>query len=162
MARIYDRLRNLKNKDVSRFTLDGNKKYAKVMSIYDGDTCDLAFYLENKIMRYKCRMAGYDAPELHTRHGKRTRDYLAHLCCGGTAVTPADYRTQHRKLFSDEQLQTNLDANNRLVFATFETNDKYGRPVVTIYQATLHRNPPKVLETKGSINGMMATFIDKL
>ena len=85
----YKSLRKLKHDGVKRFTLKGKEKFAKVPTVHDGDTCDVAFYagellsddstdsdsdtdnsdssntdkLESKFVRYKCRMSGYDAPE---------------------------------------------------------------------------------------------------
>ena len=154
-------LKNLKDKDVERFTLKGEEKYAKVVSIYDGDTLDLAFYQDdemNDLVRYKCRMSGYDAPEMDEEDGELTRDYLAHLCTGGDDVEPADFQGENDML-SKGDLQKKLDQNKRLVFAEFGREGKYGRPVVALSQTSSRGNPPK----KGkSINDMMTKFVHEL
>lgn len=158
----YSILRNLKGNEVQRFTLRGERKHAKVASIYDGDTLDLAFYRDDKmkhLVRYKCRMSGYDAPEMDEEDGELTRDYLAHLCTGGKVFKPVDFQNVNG-ILSKDQLQTKLDQSNRLVFAEFGREGKYGRPVVVLYQTSSRGNPPKI-ETE-LINDMMTKFVHEL
>ena len=159
----HSSLKNLKSDDVERFTLKGKEKYAKVVSIYDGDTCDLAFYLDddrNYLVRYKCRMSAYNAPKLKETNGELTRDYLAHLCTGGKAVEPENFRDQNETQTKDD-LQEKLDKSKRLVYAKFGREGKYGRPVITLYQTYTTGNPPRV-KNSNSINAMMTTFVDEL
>ena len=158
----YSSLKNLTHDSVERFTLKGEKKFAKVVSMYDGDTCDLAFYRDDEmdnLVRYKCRMSGYDAPELDDIDGELTRDYLSHLCAGGDAVEPEDFRDENGALTKDD-LQEELDNSSRLVYAEFGREGKYGRPVVTLYQTTTKGNPPQI--KLGSINDMMKQFVERL
>ena len=157
----HSALADLKDEDVKRFTLKGKEKYAKVVSIFDGDTLDLAFYNEmSRFVRYKCRMSGYDAPEMDEENGKLARDYLAHLCMGGNDVKPVVFKNGNSVL-SKDQLQTKLDKNKRLVSAQFGREGKYGRPVVTLYQTSSRGNPPNILLEK-SINDMMTKFVHEL
>ena len=156
----HSSLKNLKSNSVKRFTLKGKVKYAKVVSLYDGDTCDLAFYLDDDrkyLVRYKCRMSGYDAPELEETNGELTRDYLVHLCTGGDA----DNFHHRNKTLTEEGLQKKLDKSKRLVWAKFRREGKYGRPVVVLYQTSTRGNPPQVKDSN-SINDMMTTFVDEL
>jgi hypothetical protein len=85
-------LKTQKDDDVARFTFKGQRRYAKVVSVYDGDICDLVFYQDggmNNLVRYKCRMLDYNAPELNDNDvGKLTRDYFAWLCMGGDPIPP--------------------------------------------------------------------------
>ena len=153
----------MEDKDVKRFTLKGKERYAKVVSIYDGNTLDLAFYQDDltcRFFRFKCRMSDYNAPEMDEESGELTRDYLAHLCTGGDDVEPVDFKAQNDML-SKGDLQKKLDQNKRLVFAVFERERKYGRPVVTLYQTSSRGNPPNVLIEK-SINDMMTKFVHEL
>ena len=159
-------LKNLKEDSVERFTLKGEERYAKVVSVYDGDTLDLAFYQDDEVdnpIRYKCRMLGYDAPELDEINGELTRNYLAHLCTGGVAMKPADFRDQNGTLTKDD-LQKKLNKSKRLIYAEFEREGKYGRPVVTLYQTSPRGNPPRVRnkEEEDSINTMITEFVNEL
>ena len=80
-----EKLENITSKDIDRFTLDGKKVPVKVVSIHDGDTCDVVFELYSQYKeRLKCRMLNYDRPELKKgTNGKLARDYLANLVVGG-------------------------------------------------------------------------------
>jgi endonuclease YncB( thermonuclease family) len=46
------------------FTFNNCKTLAKVVDVYDGDTCTIVFFLNKQIIKYKCRMLGYDSPEM--------------------------------------------------------------------------------------------------
>ena len=172
----YDSLRELEHDDVKRFTLEGKEKFGKVLSVYDGDTCDVAFCttellsdddssdndmdcssnssdeLESTFVRYNCRMASYDAPELGKPNGKLSRDYLAHLCTGGKPDLDFD-----DDILTKKELQDKLNESKALVFAKFAKEGKYGRPVVTLYQTKGTKTPRK--SKQQSINHMMWEFV---
>ncbi|CAB4003105.1 Hypothetical predicted protein [Paramuricea clavata] len=177
---LYHANLKLKNNSVPRFTLKTLKRYAKVVSVYDGDTCDLVFYQDeqqlnlNEPVRYKCRMLDYNAPELEEKpSGELARGYLTHLCTGGNAQT---YNAGN--LRTEKRVQQKLDNNeDSLVYAEFGGPGKYGRQLVTLYQtlkeednssdksscdfvASPDDDPPGYENT--SINSMMAQYIDML
>ena len=140
-------LHKVKDKDVRRFTLEGIKTEAKVLSIQDGATCDLAFYRNEELMRFNCCLEDVKAPELDKSNGELARDYLAHLCKGEDPDKFDDSRTRNKK-----DLQKELDKSENLVYAVFGKPDKYERFLVTL--KTAHKGK--------SINSMMKTFIGKL
>ena len=112
-----------------RFTLNGEKGHAKVVSIHDGDTCDVVFYHEQleTFLRFKCRLSGFDAPELDEPKGEETRNYLAHLCMG------KDPKRFNKKIELDKKaLQFMLNENKNTVYAEFGKEEKYGRALVTL------------------------------
>ena len=127
------KLRKLTQDDIKRFSLKGHETKAKVLKIFDGDTCDLAFYFQGKLMRYKCRLADIDATELDEedekgRSGEIARDFLAWLCVGEHPDNfPFDVEAD-----PVEELQETLDNNRNLVYAVFGNFGKYGRALVTI------------------------------
>jgi endonuclease YncB( thermonuclease family) len=56
-------------KDVDTFTFDGRTVYAKVVEVYDGDTCKINMFLHSNILcKFTVRMMGYDCPEIKTRN----------------------------------------------------------------------------------------------
>tara|TARA_Y100000389_G_C17471074_1_gene530979 strand:+ start:9188 stop:9622 length:435 start_codon:yes stop_codon:yes gene_type:complete len=67
---------------VPEFSLKGTTKEAKIVSVYDGDSCKVVFPLQEKLYKWTCRLAGIDTPELRTRnklekaHGLLVRDKL--------------------------------------------------------------------------------------
>lgn len=62
----YSLLLDSINQDIPRYSLDSLTLQGMVMSVYDGDTCDLALYIpnEHQVKRYSVRMLSYDAPEM--------------------------------------------------------------------------------------------------
>lgn len=156
------KLKKLKKDDVKRFSLKGKERYAKVVCIYDGGACDLAFYLDDNeidnVVKFKCTMSSYSAPKLQETNGALARDYLCHLCLGRDVVEPVDFCDQNGTL-SKTDLQERLDQNERLVYAKFERKDEYGQPRVTLHQTSLKGHPPRIKE---SINDMMKKFVDEL
>ena len=159
MSSLY----HLTKHDVKRFSLKGKDRHAKVVYIYDGGTCDLAFYMDeemDKPVKFKCDMSGYDVSKLSEASSAVARDYLAQLCTGGDAVEPTDFCD--RGMLSKRDMQKKLDQSKRLVLAEFGRNGKYGRPVVTMYQTLPRGHPPRAKRDKGSINDMMTTFVDEL
>jgi endonuclease YncB( thermonuclease family) len=143
------RLLGTKTKDdLPRFTLDGIKAHAKVVSVYDGDTCDVVFYHDGmeKLVRFKCRLSGYDAPELDEEpQGELARDYLAHLCMG------KDHDEFDEEIvWNKKDLQKMLDENRNTVYAMFGKQGKYGRPLVTL----------KTSPRGTCINDLVSDFVD--
>ncbi len=145
-------LRNVKRGDIDRFTLDGQEAEAKVVSVHDGDTCDVVFKLHRRKEQFVCRLKSYDAPELKERpKGQLARNYLAYLVMGGDRTM--DGFSDSKKKWTKEDLQTMLDASKNLVYAVFGKFDSFGRALVTLYPTY----------SKGtSINAMMKNFIAQL
>ena len=52
------------NDSVELFSLEKLEVRAKIVKVYDGDTCFAVFVLDNKPVKFKIRMNGYDSPEL--------------------------------------------------------------------------------------------------
>jgi len=56
-------------KDIEPFSFDGKTVYAKVVEVYDGDTCKINMYLHANILaKFTVRMMGYDCPEIKTKN----------------------------------------------------------------------------------------------
>ena len=104
-------------------------------------------------------MSDYNAPELDEEPiGEIARDYLAHLCMGGDSAAAPDYLNP-KAIWTKERLQQKLVDNERLVYAVFGRDGKYGRPLATLYQTSSTGDPPEV---ENSINDMMKQFIFEL
>lgn len=67
---------------VKEFGFDGETKEAKVVDVYDGDTCKVVFPVLRKLYKFNCRIQGVDTPEIRTRDktekefGLKVRDHL--------------------------------------------------------------------------------------
>ena len=143
-------LREITEDDVDVFSLEGFKTEAKIVRVIDGDTLDVAFHRRGELVRYTCRMLGYDAPEPRGKKKKSAtlaRDYLAHLCMGDS---PDDFDA--RATWKDDDLQELLDESRHLVYAFFDDFDNFGRALVTL----------KTSKNGTSINELMGDFVDNL
>ena len=119
---------------------------AKVVSVHDGDTCDLVISRYSSLERFKCRLAAIDTPELKTgEKAKKARDFLAWLSTGGD---PARFSSSSQP-WSDTQLQNTLDANKVLVHAEFQSTDVYGRALVVL---------KKTSQAKDSFNDILIQY----
>ena len=124
---MEEQLKTLCLKDVQCYSLDGQRLLGKVVDVYDGDTCKIILLQDGKFVRYTCRLAGIDTPEMKSK-------------------TDGAYRARNRLI----QLATNVEidlanrgthpattrliqANTRLVNVHCQTFDKYGRLLVKIY-----------------------------
>lgn len=68
------------------FTIKDYKAWAKVIKFYDGDTCYLALFYNDQLVKIKCRVAELDTAELKSKdpreieHAKRALDRFKELC----------------------------------------------------------------------------------
>jgi endonuclease YncB( thermonuclease family) len=61
--------------DIPLFSFNGLIVKAKIVDIYDGDTFKACFKFKDNIIKYNCRMQGYDAPEMKPLKNSPTREY---------------------------------------------------------------------------------------
>lgn len=122
--KLLETLKKIKNTDVDEFSLKNKSFLAKVVDIYDGDTCKIIFYLNDKLVKFTCRLNGIDTPELKPLKSKANRDEeiekaklcknkLTELCCG----------------------ENTIENNDKLVFIKCNDFDKYGRLLIDIYDS---------------------------
>ena len=132
-------LKRMTNTTVGRFSLKGKNVSAKVVQVYDGDTCDLAFCSGRKIVRYNRRLEGINATERRKKRGKVlrdakgrdakiTRDFWAWLCTGNKAKEFND----KEPALTETELQKWLNGSEELVYAKLGGFGKYGRLLVTL------------------------------
>ena len=132
---LEDRLQSIERCDLVDFSYKGVVTLAKVVSVYDGDTCRLAFPYPNRypngeteIIMKSCRLACIDTPEIRTTNTKE----------------------KEKGLEAKEYLCSIISGN--LVFVKFGKDDKYGRPLITLYRKEEDFNKHGF---KASINQMM-------
>jgi endonuclease YncB( thermonuclease family) len=57
-------LKKMDDRNVMLFSLDKKIVNAKIVRVYDGDTCFAVFKMGNDFVKFKVRMEGYDSPEM--------------------------------------------------------------------------------------------------
>lgn len=109
--------RNLAKYDdnsVELFSLNNKIVYAKIVKVYDGDTCYAVFMLNGKPVKFHIRMEGYDSPEMK----------------------PLLKILNRKKIIKDAKLaKTELEniVLNKIVKLHCGTWDKYGRLLAKLY-----------------------------
>lgn len=130
-----------KRRDLRDFSFDTLIRISKVVSVYDGDTCRVAFLWKEKttkpeIIMVSVRLYGIDCPELRSRnHTER-----------GLAL---ESKEKLQSLLTSVPKNGSMDNNNKLVVIAFGKNDKYGRPLATFYDYPGYR---KYIESLKNIN----------
>lgn len=70
---VDDELMNATN-DIALFSLEGQTLVGKIVNVYDGDTCKVVFRLGGELLKFNCRMNGYDTPEMRPPKSKPGRE----------------------------------------------------------------------------------------
>lgn len=79
---LKKKLANIDINSVDRFSFNGITTYARVSSVYDGDTITIIFEFKGEMIKYSTRIYGIDTPEIRTRDdeekkkGYEARDFL--------------------------------------------------------------------------------------
>ena len=107
------RLSSLNSEDIPFFSLNGYRTRAKIVDVYDGDTCTIIFKWEKKYRKFKCRCSGYDSPEMKPRLNIENREQVI----------------ENAKLAKNRL----IELTKGYVFINCLNFDKYGRLLVDIY-----------------------------
>lgn len=127
---------NMKNDDIEIFSLSGQEKIGKIVDVYDADTCKIIFFLDNKIVKFNCRLNGIDAPELRQSKknpnriiekikAKKARNRLIQLS--------TNINIQIEDNFSKKNKKELIDKNTKILKIKCNDFDKYGRLLVKLY-----------------------------
>ena len=104
------------DKKTPKFSLENHTKLAKVVDIYDGDSCREVFEHNRTINMWNIRMYGYDTPEMRPRKDVIERD--AEIA---KAKAARDY------------LKSLIMNKDQLVYVKCREFDKYGRLLGVIF-----------------------------
>lgn len=97
--------------------LFGRKYKAYISNIYDGDTFDATIKYEKKIwLRFRCRMWGYDSPEIKTKDKEEKENGM-----------------KAKNFLIEELEKTKMIGEIRCL-----EFDKYGRLLIILYLPSIH------------------------
>lgn len=117
-------------KSVSKFSFDGWIFQAKVVDVYDGDTCKVNVRYKDEIIQLTIRMLGYNSPEIKVSKKKPEEERIEEK---RKAIIARDYL---RGLIL-----------NKIVRLVCSKCGKYGRVLGTIYIGK--KNVNKIMLKKG-------------
>ena len=107
-------LQNTNDNTIQLFSLDKQIHPAKIVRVYDGDTCFAVFKLHNEYVKFKIRMEGYDSPEMKPSLENKNRE-----------------KEKKEAQKAKEELEKHV--LNKIVLLHCGKWDKYGRLLGTIY-----------------------------
>ena len=141
---LESKLKKIERKHLCDFTFKTDHPIpAKIVDVYDGDTCRIAFgyptsapaHTQTIVMK-SCRLSGIDTPEIRTKNLKeKERGLLARDCL--------------------KSIVLNSSSSDQLVYVRFEKDDKYGRPLVTIY---LNKPATEYMNFEQSVNYQLVSL----
>jgi endonuclease YncB( thermonuclease family) len=113
------------------FTLSGKECYCRLVDMYDADTLTLIVPLFDSYYKFNCRVYGIDTAEIKSNSeelkglAQRAKNRMLQLC--GVARAELD------RVYSRKEVQGMLSEGVYLVWCKFMDFDKYGRPLVVVY-----------------------------
>ena len=133
---------------VKEFGFDGETKEAKVVSVYDGDTCKVVFPVLRKLYKFNCRIKGVDTPEIRTRDlaekefGKKVRDELRKKILNKVVTIQCGEFDKYGRLLIDLKCKNDTETisdwlvNNNYAFAYDGGTKKKWGPYLAAIKAT--------------------------
>lgn len=136
-------LDNLDYGDVDYFSLDNMEFTAKVVDVYDGDTCSVIFKLSNEYVKFKCRCLGYDSPEMKPPKDSKNRDEIisnANKAKNYFINQVTDIKIDENIIYDKKDLKNKLLLNHKLIKIKTYKWDKYGRILAEFYNNSVNIN----------------------
>lgn len=130
-ASINEPIPNIFSTDISkvdRYTYADQYKYARFDNIYDGDTADIYFLDNQKIIRSQFRFYGYDSAEMKPLKKLENRKDIV------------------LQAINDKEYLTSLIINRKCV-VKFMKNEKYGRMMGIVWKINNDNIPEDMLST---------------
>jgi endonuclease YncB( thermonuclease family) len=127
---MEDLLLSKTKNNTKKFTLSGLATYAKVISVYDGDSIKCIIPLFNDYFIFDVRLNGIDTSEIHSNS-----DFLKHKALEARKMILDNIYTQNdiELNASKREIQDYLYNHNVIVWLKCYDFDKYGRVMVDMY-----------------------------
>lgn len=114
------------------FSLKGENYECKVLDVYDGDTLTLCIELRGfGITKFSCRLLGIDTSEM--RGGTMETKRLAVEARNVLVEMISDIKLDKNKEYKRDDIRVLLGNSSKTCRVVFDSMDKYGRPLVCIY-----------------------------
>ena len=149
--KLNNELKNLKD-DIDFFDLKGKTFDAKVVDVYDGDTCSIVIRLNNKWTKFKVRALGYDTPEMKPPKNADNREELINM-----AIKSRNYfvsKVSNCKLnldthYNKKELKEIVNKNTKIIQVKSHGWDKYGRLLGEIFTDNININNDMIKKKYG-------------
>jgi endonuclease YncB( thermonuclease family) len=133
-----EELKDLKYDDVDYFSFKNMEFYAKIVDVYDGDTCTVIFKFHDEIVKFKCRCIGYDSPEM--KPSKTISDDVRLILISNAHKSKNYFINQLTSIDIDpnteylkKETKELLNNNKKIIKIKTHDWDKYGRLLTEFY-----------------------------
>lgn len=147
---------NLSNatNEIEFFKLPEKPLDAKVVDVYDGDTCTVVIYLFDNLTKFKLRCLGYDSPEMKPPLSSENREEIINNAVKArnyfiSKVTNIKLLDNHH--YSKDELKEVFKINSKLVKVKSHGWDKYGRLLGEIFVDNVNINEDMINNNHGYI-----------
>ena len=146
------RLKYATNQSIQMFSLQNQHFLAKVVDVYDGDTCSVVIQHQCRLTKFRVRCSGYDSPEMKPlkslanreeviRKAIMARNYFA------SKVTNCVFSIDGN--YTKVEMQAILHMNTKLVHIECGGWDKYGRLLADFFVDGCHINTDMIAQNHG-------------
>ena len=128
----FDNCEELFNKKTKIVTI------ARVVDIYDGDTCTVIFKFRKIYTKFKIRLNGIDTPEMTSKDENQKKKAILAKNRLLTLITKNDSHFFENK--SKKEIRDLLNSKVYLINLTIYKTDKYGRLLGDLYNYPIKNN----------------------
>ena len=120
------------NNSTAHFSLNGQKLWGRVVSLYDGDTLTIALNIFNGVYKFSVRMNGIDTCEIKSKNennkelAKNARSRLLSLITGKNLTETTTWNDRRK-------INNMLNKDIYIVWVECLNFDKYGRLLANVY-----------------------------
>tara|TARA_B110000858_G_scaffold52414_1_gene60720 strand:+ start:322 stop:816 length:495 start_codon:yes stop_codon:yes gene_type:complete len=129
---FYKRVLSKIDDTLQVFSLDGHEGYAKITSVYDGDTFTAVIRKFGRVLKFKFRAVGYDSAEMKPLLGMQNRSEHIYLAKLARDMFKEECGFDDRAVPYQWNPFTCKNRVNGWVWVQCGKNDKYGRTLVTV------------------------------
>lgn len=116
------------------FSLNGYEGYAKITSVYDGDTFNAVVKKHGRVLKFKFRTLGYDSPEMKPRLSTTRRTDHIYMAKLARDMFKEECGFDDRAHYKRWNPFICVNKVNGWIWINCGKNDKYGRTLVTVYR----------------------------
>lgn len=117
---------------VPEFSLKGQEMWARVVSVYDGDTMTVILPMAGSVYKYSLRMNGIDTCEIKSKLEENKRKAIQARNTVLSWVMPTA-SIQATEAYAKKDIEEMLLKDIHLVYIRCDSFDKYGRLLADVY-----------------------------
>jgi endonuclease YncB( thermonuclease family) len=123
--------------EIKEFSLDGKNMWGKVVYVYDGDTAEIVFKIDEKLVKFNCRLTGIDTPEIVPKNivdeKLRNQETILAIKSRNYLISRVVNIPIEKEFINKDEVKIFCAKSSKLVWIKAYEFDKYGRLLVELY-----------------------------